>query len=374
MTSKDRLIAMFNAGISAVSGRESVLNALKHDHSFRPDLIVAVGKAASGMCLGAQAVFGDKTPALVATKHAHSDPALLDNPVVVTIEAGHPIPDDNSLKAGRILFDAVAAMPANSTLLLLVSGGASAIAELLPEDKTLAFWQNLNKQMLSSGMNIAEINARRKAISLIKDGRLLESFSGKQVITCAVSDVEGDSISTIGSGIGDAKRTTAISEVKVIASNRIARDAVADQAKALGLSVRKNSETLYDDVFKLSTKMGALLRQANEGVYIWGGEPTITLPARPGNGGRNQSLGLALAKEIAGTDKITILVAGTDGSDGPTQAAGAIVDGSTFRHADEAQRALDAANAGDYLEEVGALFVTGPTGTNVMDLVIAIVE
>jgi len=120
--------------------------------------------------------------------------------------------------------------------------------------------------------------------------------------------------------------------------------------------------------------MGALLRQANEGVYIWGGEPTITLPARPGNGGRNQSLGLALAKEIAGTDKITILVAGTDGSDGPTQAAGAIVDGSTFRHADEAQRALDAANAGDYLEEVGALFVTGPTGTNVMDLVIAIVE
>jgi hydroxypyruvate reductase len=278
------------------------------------------------------------------------------------------------LIAGQMLVETVSSMPAGSTLLLLVSGGASAIAECLPKDMMLADWQSLNEQMVSSGMNIAEINQKRKAVSLIKDGRLLGSFSGEHVISCAISDVEGDSISTIGSGIGDVNRTTARHEVKVIASNQIARNAVAAQAEALGLTVRKNSETLYDDVFKLSAKMGALIRRADKGVYLWGGEPTISLPDKPGIGGRNQSLGLALAKEIAGMDNISILVAGTDGSDGPTQAAGAIVDGATFRHPDEAQKALDAANAGDYLDKVGDRFVTGPTGTNVMDLVIAIVE
>ncbi len=374
MTSKAQLISMFNAGISAVSGRESVINALKRTSNFKPDMIVAVGKAASGMCLGAQAVLGSDIPALVATKYGHGDPALIDNPVVSTIESGHPIPDENSLKAGQMLLDTVSAMSADSTLLLLVSGGASAIAECLPKDMTLTDWQSLNKQMLASGMNIAEINHKRKAISLIKDGRLLENFTGKKVMTCAISDVEGDDISTIGSGIGDANRTTAKFELEVIASNQIARDAVAAHANSIGFTVRNNSESLYDDVFKLGTEIGALIRPADKGVYIWGGEPTITLPVNPGNGGRNQSLGLALAKEIAGTDNISILVAGTDGSDGPTEAAGAIVDGATFRHANEAQKALDKANAGDYLEKVGGRFVTGPTGTNVMDLVIAIVE
>jgi len=365
---------MFNAGISAVAGRESVIHTFEQTRGFKPDMIIAVGKAASGMCLGAHVVFGENIPTLVATKYHHGEPALLDNPAITMIESGHPIPDENSLKAGQMLLEAVSAMAADSTLLLLVSGGASAIAEFLPEDKTLTDWQNLNNQMLSSGMNIAEINARRKAISLIKDGRLLANFPGKRVMTCAISDVEGDDISTIGSGVGDVNRTTARSEVKVIASNRIARNAVASQAKVLGMTIRENAESLYDDVFKLSAEIGTLIRHADKGVYIWGGEPTITLPDKPGNGGRNQSLGLALAKEISGMDNISILVAGTDGSDGPTQAAGAIVDGTTYRHEDEAQKALDAANAGDYLEKVGDLFVTGPTGTNVMDLVIARVE
>ena len=373
MTSKTHLISMFNAGISAVSGRESVKRALGHVYGFEPDMIVAVGKAASEMCLGAQAVLGNDTPALVATKYHHSDRVLIDNPVVNTIESGHPIPDENSLVAGQMLFETVSGMPADSTLLLLVSGGASAIAECLPKDMTLADWQSLNSQLVSSGIRIAEINKKRKATSLIKDGRLLKSFSGEKVITFAISDVEGDDISTIGSGIGDVNRTTACHEVKVIASNQNARNAVAARAKVLGMTVRINLETLYDDVFKLSTQIGALIRQGDKGVYIWGGEPTISLPKNPGNGGRNQSLGLALAKEIVGMDNVSILVAGTDGSDGPTQAAGAIVDNTTFRHPHEAQKALEAANAGDYLDKVGGRFVTGPTGTNVMDLVIAIV-
>jgi hydroxypyruvate reductase len=368
------LISIFNAGIHAVSGRESVIRALKNKSSFKPDLIIAVGKAAGDMCLGAQAVYGRDIPTIVATKYQHADPVLFENPYMTLIESGHPIPDENSLAAGKLLADTICNLPATSQLLLLVSGGASAVVECLPADMTLADWQDLSRRMVSSGLNIAEINRKRKSISLIKDGRLLEAFSGQKVIVCAISDVEGDSISTIGSGIGDINRSRIAHEVIVIASNQTARDASDAQARELGFEVKHNAETLYEDVFKLSAKIGEFLRHAGKGVYIWGGEPTIGLPENPGNGGRNQSLGLALAKEISGINNIHILVAGTDGTDGPTDAAGALVDGATFRQAADAQKALDTANAGDYLENVGGRFVTGPTGTNVMDLVIAIVE
>jgi glycerate 2-kinase len=373
MNHQKTLISIFNAGICAVSGRESVIRALKNKANFKPDLIIAVGKAAGDMCLGAQAIYGQDTPAIVATKYQHADPDLLENPCVTLIESGHPIPDENSLRAGGLLIDTIRTRPANSQLLLLVSGGASAIAEYLPADMTLADWQELNRRMVSSGLNIAEINSRRKSVSLIKDGRLLEAFSGQKAIICAISDVEGDSISTIGSGIGDINRSRAAHEVIIVACNQMARDASAAQAHKLGFEVKQNTETLYDDVYKLSSKLGGFLRHAEKGIYIWGGEPTIGLPENPGNGGRNQSLGLAMAKEIVNIDNIHILVAGTDGTDGPTDAAGAIVDGTTFREAEAAQTALDSANAGDYLEKVGGRFVTGPTGTNVMDLVIAIV-
>ncbi len=374
MNYQNALISLFDAGVAAVSGKTSIIEALKNTTDFKPHIVMAIGKAASDMCLGAQAVFGQDVTAIVATKYQHSHPELLENPHVTVIESGHPIPDENSLTAGKLLINTLCELAADSQLLLLVSGGASAIAEHLPADMTLADWQNLNRQMVSSGMNIEEINNRRKSISLIKDGHLLEHFPGRQLVICAISDVEGDCISTIGSGIADVNRCRAPHEIRVVASNQTARDAAADQAQKLGLTIRFNQEALYDDVFQLSLKIGTQLRKADKGVYIWGGEPTIELPESPGNGGRNQSLGLALAKEISGLDNIHILVAGTDGTDGPTDAAGAIVDGTTFRHTEEAQKALNRANAGDYLEKVGNRFVTGPTGTNVMDLVIAIVE
>jgi glycerate 2-kinase len=368
------LLSIFNAAIDAVSGRQAVIRAMRYETSFKPDLIAAVGKAASDMCLGALDVFGPDIRAVVATKYQHSDPALVENPRVTVIESSHPIADENSLKAGRMLIDAVRSMSADSVLLLLVSGGASALAECLPDEMNLADWQSLNNEMIASGKSIARINEKRKSISLIKDGHLLENFPGKKVITCAISDVEGDSISTIGSGIGDINRTSASNKVLLVATNKMARDAAADEAARIGFKVKHNIETLYDDVFELSANLGTFIRRADKGVYIWGGEPTIALPINPGNGGRNQSLGLALAKEISGFGNIRILVAGTDGTDGPTDAAGAIIDGSTFRYPEEAQKALDAADAGDYLNKVGDRFVTGPTGTNVMDLVIAIIE
>ena len=374
MANSTPLISMFNAAVASVSGKEAVIRALEDRGDLQPDLIVAVGKAASDMCLGAYSLFGEDIPAVVATRYEHSDPLLLKNPVVTTIESGHPVSDHKSLLAGKVMLHAVKALPADSELLLLVSGGASAIAEHLPEDMSLDELQRMNRRLLASGKSIEEINAQRKAVSLIKGGRLLENFRGSRVTVCAISDVQGDSIATIGSGIGDVNRCTCTQEVILVATNRDARDAAAARARELGYTVRHNSETLYEDVFTLAGKLGAQLREAQAGVYIWGGEPTVVLPEKPGSGGRNQSLALALAREISGKRNIHILAAGTDGSDGNSQAAGGWVDGSTFRFPAEAQTALDRANAGPYLSRVGQQFETGPTGTNVMDLVIALVE
>ncbi|MGB2065077.1 MAG: MOFRL family protein, partial [Marinomonas gallaica] len=164
------------------------------------------------------------------------------------------------------------------------------------------------------------------------------------------------------------------SSVDLIATNEVARTAAATKAKALGFTVKDNQECLYDDVLVLSERIGQELAKATPGVYIYGGEPTVKLPENPGSGGRNQALALGLAQHIVGRDDILILVAGTDGSDGPTDAAGGIVDGSTAVNVEQVRDALKRADAGTYLREHDGIFITGPTNTNVMDVVIAIVR
>jgi len=370
---KHHLAQIWQAAVAAVSGRQAVLNALAADAPFTPDLILAVGKAAAGMCAGALERF-PQCPALIVTKHGHTDPELLANDRLQVIESGHPIPDQNSLRAGRALLDRMRSMPDDSRVLLLVSGGASALAEALPEGMSLADLQAITDEMISTGKTIGQINARRKQTSLIKDGKLIEAFYGRETRVYAISDVEGDGIETIGSGIGDCSCAETRASWKIIASNQIAREQAELAADKLGLTVRLNEESLYGDVFELAPEIGRHLQQAEPGVYIRGGEPTVILPADPGRGGRNQSLALALAEYIAGREDVSLLVAGTDGTDGPTTAAGGLIDGRTWRDPDAARQALQAADAGNYLEQHNSLFVTGPTNTNVMDLVIAIVD
>jgi hydroxypyruvate reductase len=368
------LRAIWDAAISAVSGQAAVESAIAKDSSYQPDLIIAVGKAAVGMCRGALNSLAGPCESIVVTKYEHADDDIRSREGVRVIESGHPIPDQNSLDAGATLLDQVQSMPGDSRLLVLVSGGASALAEALPAGMSLEDLQAIADEMISTGKTIGEINSRRKQTSLIKDGKLLQQFNGAEIRVYAISDVEGDGISTIGSGIGDCHRAPVKATSRIIASNQIARDRAVETAESLGLKVQQNQETLYDDVFKLAELIGNKLRDAAPGVYIWGGEPTIKLPDNPGQGGRNQSLALAISEHLAGMDNVKLLVAGTDGTDGPTAAAGGIVDGNTFARADAARVALEHADAGTYLAEQGCLFVTGPTNTNVMDLAIAIVE
>jgi hydroxypyruvate reductase len=368
---KRALLEIWQAAIDAVSGHAAVVNAIDADDEFEPDLIVAVGKAAAGMCAGALERF-PQCAALVVTKYEHSDAELRALPQVDVIESAHPIPDRNSLKAGRALLARMRKMQAGSRVLLLVSGGASALAEALPRKMTLADLRAMTDEMIATGKTIGEINTRRKQASLIKDGKLIAAFGGAEVRVYAISDVEGDDIATIGSGIGDCRRATVKAESTIVASNTIARERAEARARELGLEVQLNQEILYGDVFELAPKIAILLRDPEPGVYILGGEPTVMLPKKPGRGGRNQSLALALSEHIEGREDITILVAGTDGTDGPTDAAGGLVDGGTWR--EDARDALERADAGTFLEAHDALFVTGPTNTNVMDLVIAIVD
>jgi hydroxypyruvate reductase len=371
---KQALKTIWNAAVSAVSGAQAVENAIAGDTPFQPDLIIAVGKAAVGMCRGALDSLPSPCEAIVVTKYEHADDDIRTRENLTVLETAHPVPDQQSLNAGSLLLERVGNMGKDSRLMVLVSGGASALAEALPQGMSLADLQAIADEMISTGKTIGEINRRRKETSLIKDGKLLQRFRGVEIRVYAISDVEGDSISVIGSGIGDCHRAQARAKSTVIASNQVARDRAAETALKLGFAVQHNEESLYDDVFALAKPIGVALANAEPGVYIWGGEPTVILPDNPGQGGRNQSLALAISEHLLGKDNITLLVAGTDGSDGPTTAAGGLVDGNTFERVEAARNALQRADAGTYLADQDSLFVTGPTNTNVMDLAIAIVE
>ena len=361
-----KLTDLFDAGVQAVRGDTSVTTALARADIPPPDQIIAVGKAATAMARAAHAHFG-AVPLLIVTKYDHGEGAP---DTAEVIEAAHPVLDENSLRGGARVLETVAAMPQDSHLLMLVSGGASALAEAPVDGLTLEGLSARANELLGSGADIHAMNKVRKTLSRIKGGKLLSEFKGARVTTLAISDVEGDALGIIGSGIGDAESdATFMFAPQIVASNRIAREAVVATGKAAGIDTLDGGEILYDDIGKVAPVISSAITAAVPGVLVFGGEPTVVLPPNPGKGGRNQALALMIAREIAGMPNVEVLVAGTDGTDGPTDAAGAIVTGETWEPS--ADDALARADAGSWLEARGALLRTGPTGTNVMDLVIA---
>jgi hydroxypyruvate reductase len=363
MTYQENLTDLWWHGVRAVQGKSAVSMAIDAFDVAKPDVILAVGKAAASMAAAAYDVYGD-VPTHIVTKYHHIEGVP---PHATLIEAAHPVPDTASLHAGIALQDAVAACKSDAHLLMLVSGGASSLAEVLPDGMTLADLAQQTQTMLASGADIHTMNAQRRAVSQIKGGKLLAGFGGARVTSLAISDVQGDALGVIGSGIGDAPANAPFAFTPhIVANNHRARMAVA---AATALPVQVNSESLYDDIEILAPQIAHRLLSGANGLYIFGGEPTVVLPDAPGKGGRNMALALLLAREIAGHEGLRILVAGTDGTDGPTDAAGALVDGTTW--GDGAQNAIDRADAAPWLDARGALFRSGQTGTNVMDLLIA---
>ncbi|WP_282119045.1 glycerate kinase type-2 family protein [Ruegeria atlantica] len=365
MDQRQQAIRIWQAGVDAVDGKRATKAAL--DKVPTPDRILAVGKAAAAMASAALDHFGPR-PTLVVTKDDHGR----DLPEhVQLIEASHPVPDTRSLDGGRALREEIEAMAPGSHVLLLVSGGASSLAEDLLPGNSLADLAQLNTRLLAEGLDITAMNAERRKQSRIKGGGLLSHFDGAKATVLAISDVPGDDLKVIGSGIGALPVTYKFdASTKIVASNAHARLAAAEMARRDGLQLLAEEECLHDDYLSVASLIGQRLRDIPPGVMVFGGEPTVVLPDKPGRGGRNQALALALAREIAGTPNLTVVVGGTDGTDGPTNAAGAVVDGKTWGKG--ADTALQQADSGSFLDKSGALLVTGPTGTNVMDLVVAI--
>lgn len=358
------------AGVDAVNGYSLVLDELSARDYENVTHVLAIGKAATAMMTAASDYYRDDFKGLVITKYGHLDDGFKDELNISSIESAHPVPDENSMIAGQQALDFICSLNKNHKLLVLVSGGASALAEKLDSNMTLADLQKFNNGLLSENKTIAQINAARSEISLVKKGRLLNQCKANSILTLAISDVQGDSVMIIGSGIGGCDLPHA--NAKIIGSNKEARNAISHFLQEANINIVCNQESLYGELFDVSKSVAKTIIDGPSGGYIFGGETVVVLPDNPGHGGRNQALALAISKHLKEHSGIIVLAAGSDGTDGPTQAAGGIVDCETFNNFNAAQRALDEANAGDYLEYMDALFVTGPTGTNVMDLLIAI--
>lgn len=393
---------LLDAALLAVDGRALVAGHLRAQvQTFGG--IVAIGKAASAMLQGALEVL-PAVPALLVTKDGHVLPALQDRPGVEIIEAGHPLPDARSLHAGRRSLDFIAAAPVERPLLFLLSGGASSLVEVLPQGVTLGDWQGANAWLLGGGLDIHAINALRKRLSCIKGGRLLTHLGGRRAVVLMISDVPGDDPTSIGSGVlspcaerplpdnlshplralldlappqpalGDA-RWEAV-ESHILAGNATALDGAVRAACCLGWPIYRAHELLSGDAAETGVRLARELIDGAPGVYLWGGETTVTLPPNPGRGGRNQHLALSAALALEGQAGITLLAAGTDGTDGVTQDAGACVDGRTAAlmraRGIDPEASLLNADSGSALAAVDALIRSGPTGTNVMDVVLAI--
>ena len=370
---RERLLQLYQTALQAVSGERAVSRYLQQHPIAGPCSLIAIGKAAAAMARGAQQGLGERLrQGLVITKHGHGDPALKPTKFR-QLESSHPIPDESSLAAGEVLLRYLVGLPEGEPLLFLLSGGASSLVEVLSEGMSAEELADLNRRMLASGLSIGEMNARRKALSQIKGGKLIPFLKGRRCLQLLISDVPGDELSVIGSGplIAAAENI----ESHIIASNDVAREALIEAALRMGLKVFNHQGHCEGDAETLAAQFCDELLLGEAGIYIWGGESTVVLPDAPGRGGRNQQLALVAARYLSGHDDVLLLAAGTDGSDGPTEDAGALVDGGSVQRGEweglEALDALQRADAGTFLEASGDLIQTGPTGTNVMDMVLA---
>jgi hydroxypyruvate reductase len=365
------LLDWLNAALAAVDGRRRVRAALAHDTGGGPVSLVAVGKAAASMALGARDALGPRLArALVVVPEGGIPLALASLPGFDCHEAGHPAPDERSLAAGQAALAFAAATPPGSRILLCVSGGASALLEVPAAGVTLAELRELHALSETSGMDIEELNARRGRLSRIKAGKLPQLFAGCAVEGLMISDVPRDDPAIVGSGL------LAGAKVTLVGSLDDALDGVLRAARQAGIVATRRTPRLAGDATAAARQICHELALGPAGLQAWGGETIVRLPATPGRGGRCQHLALEAAKHIAGHADLLVLAAGTDGRDGRSEDAGAIVDGGTIARAASAgfsvDAALAAADSGFVLESTGDLVCTGDTGTNVGDIVLAL--
>lgn len=421
MNGRRQLLQLFESAIEAARADRAVERSLRaSDPGPGPYFVLGAGKAVCAMAEGARTVLGDRVHGgLVATKQGHAEP--LD--FVEVVEAGHPIPDARSVDAAERALAAARRLDRDVRPLVLVSGGASALWAAPVDGVTLDDLCCVTDLLLRSGVDIVGMNAVRKHLSRIQGGGLLRALTeagseSPDALALVLSDVAGNHVDVIGSGpvapdvstfddawsvlegaaILDAvpssvrrhlergragqvletpkagDRMFARAEHRVVASLETTLASLCASAEKQSLHVRSLGARLYgearDEATALATETRAAAAQGVQ-LLVAGGEPVVHVRGS-GRGGRAQELALAFALEIDGDEATIALVAGTDGTDGPTEAAGAVVDGGTVARARQAglnaRAELERNNAYEVLHATGDLLVTGPTRTNVNDL------
>lgn len=381
MTPREVLLDCFNAALAAVDARRAVELQLAQRPLRGQWHLIAIGKAAGAMAQGAMAALGSQVEGGLVVLPDGYLPRGFDaaGHGLEVLQSAHPLPDERSLAAGARVADYVLALPGDAAVLCLISGGASSLVESLVPGKTLADLQALNRWALQSGAPIAEINAARRQLSRLKGGGLARMAGDRKLHALMISDVPGDDPRIIGSGLlhGDAARCQV--PVRIVASIGHACRAAVAAGRAHGLQTRIVRARFAGDAVELGKRIAAsLARQAPGVLQVRGGESTVRLPAQPGRGGRNQHLALAAALELERLQLhgAHVLAAGTDGIDGASDDAGALVDAATCLRARDsgcdAYQSLARADSGTLLEAAGDLLHTGPTTTNVGDLVLAL--
>jgi hydroxypyruvate reductase len=397
----------YTAGLLSVSGQRYELPAES------PAIVVSVGKAGDTMAHALAQIIASQLTGIVSCPTAPENPV----PGLRYFIGGHPMPNDDSLRAGKAILELLHGLTETALVLFCISGGASAIVEWpLNEDLTLSDIVATNRALVLSGAPIAEINAIRKHLSAIKGGRAARAAFPARQVSLLVSDVPDHALDALASGPTMPDTSTVAdcyaivdrygivtqlsqpvreifecraleetpksgdpafshSQFVPLLSNRTAVAAAAEKAKAMGFDV--TIDNTCDDwdyahaVDYLLAKLRDLRKPGARRCLISGGEVTVRVSGNSGIGGRNQQFALYCATKIAG-EPITVLSAGTDGIDGNSPAAGALVDGSTIAHAASAgmdqNRALADFNAFPLFDKVDDSIVTGPTGNNVRDL------
>ncbi len=399
---RQHALAIFDAAVRAA---DPVVAMRKHwdidPTRYRKIYVVGAGKAAAVMAAEAERKLGARIAAgSVNTKYGHANRPLKH---IQVHECGHPIPDEAGLHGAERIAEMARAAQEGDLVLCLLSGGASALMPLPVPGLSLAHKGELTSQLLARGADIHQMNTVRKHLSQIKGGQLAAMAHPAETISLILSDVIGDNLEVIGSGptaadpttVADArallqhfgmqgaellretpKATTATN--RIIGSNSLALNAARAKARALGYRTLVLSSTVQGETREVAQVLAAIAREVRErgqplrppACLLTGGETTVTLRGS-GKGGRNQEFALAAAMAIAGLPNITILSGGTDGTDGPTDAAGGLVNGATAGAG--AAQALNNNDSYPYLKARDALIVTGPTGTNVMDIQIMLV-
>jgi hydroxypyruvate reductase len=398
-----------------VGDREIDLNA------FTRIVAVGAGKAGQPMSRALEQILGDRLEGgLVVVKDGHGGPTER----VRIVEAGHPIPDQRGVAASRKIAAILEGCAERTLVLCLISGGGSALMPAPVEGISLADKQETTRLLLGCGAEIGEINAIRKHLSFLKGGGLVRLAAPAMVVSLIISDVVADRLDAIASGptvadnstwqdcheilerygirheIPDAVRRRVAeglsgrvpdtikpgnplldnSVQRLIATNRQCLDVAAQTAQRLGFFPMILSSTIEGETREVARVHTAILKEclttgnpaATPCCLISGGETTITLGRKHGKGGRNQEFALAAALELAGVEGVLAVSFGTDGTDGPTEAAGAWADGRTYSRARSMnlnpRSFLEAHDAYNFFKQLDDLIVTGPTRTNVMDI------